>query len=53
MVYLSYYLLQLNMNFKLKYLGSRVANQILKLIPNQDNFKLTLRAVKLWAKSKP
>ena len=31
--------------------GSRVADEILRLIPNQQNFILTLRAVKLWAKS--
>lgn len=33
------------------YLGCRVADEILRLIPNQGNFITTLRAVKLWAKS--
>jgi poly(A) polymerase len=32
--------------------GCRVADEILRLIPNQRNFVITLRAVKLWAKSK-
>lgn len=32
--------------------GCRVADEILRLIPSQKNFVLTLRAVKLWAKSK-
>lgn len=31
--------------------GHRVADEILHLIPNQKSFTLTLRAVKLWAKS--
>lgn len=31
--------------------GCRVADEILRLIPNQLNFITTLRSVKLWAKS--
>lgn len=31
--------------------GCRVADEILRLIPNRENFIVTLRAVKLWAKS--
>ncbi|KAF7633247.1 hypothetical protein Mgra_00007348 [Meloidogyne graminicola] len=31
--------------------GCRVADEILRLIPNHANFILTLRAVKLWAKN--
>lgn len=31
--------------------GCRVADEILRLIPNQENFAITLRSVKLWAKS--
>ncbi|KAI1719581.1 poly(A) polymerase central domain-containing protein [Ditylenchus destructor] len=31
--------------------GCRVADEILRLIPSQQNFMLTLRAVKLWAKN--
>ncbi|KAB0386538.1 hypothetical protein FD755_001494 [Muntiacus reevesi] len=30
--------------------GCRVTNEILHLVPNIDNFRLTLRAIKLWAK---
>uniref|UniRef100_A0A2K6G278 Poly(A) polymerase n=1 Tax=Propithecus coquereli TaxID=379532 RepID=A0A2K6G278_PROCO len=30
--------------------GSRVTDEILHLVPNIDNFRLTLRAIKLWAK---
>ncbi|XP_037669881.1 poly(A) polymerase beta [Choloepus didactylus] len=30
--------------------GCRVTDEILHLVPNIDNFRLTLRAVKLWAK---
>uniref|UniRef100_A0A8U7MBM4 polynucleotide adenylyltransferase n=1 Tax=Corvus moneduloides TaxID=1196302 RepID=A0A8U7MBM4_CORMO len=30
--------------------GSRVTDEILRLVPNLENFRLTLRAVKLWAK---
>lgn len=29
--------------------GSRVTDQILKLVPNEENFNLTLKAIKLWA----
>lgn len=29
--------------------GPRVADQILNLVPNADNFKMTLRCIKLWA----
>lgn len=32
--------------------GCRVTDEILRLVPNIDNFRLTLRAIKLWAKSK-
>ncbi|PAV69755.1 hypothetical protein WR25_25300 isoform A [Diploscapter pachys] len=31
--------------------GCRVADQILRLVPRPDTFSLTLRAVKLWAKT--
>ena len=31
--------------------GPRVANEILKLVPNVDNFRITLRVIKLWSKS--
>ncbi|NXS16177.1 PAPOG polymerase, partial [Mystacornis crossleyi] len=30
--------------------GSRVTDEILRLVPHLENFRLTLRAVKLWAK---
>lgn len=32
--------------------GTRVAPEILRLVPNVDNFRTTLRAVKLWAKKR-
>lgn len=31
--------------------GCRVAEQLLKLVPHQKNFCITLRAIKLWAKN--
>lgn len=34
------------------FLGCRVTDEILHLVPNIDNFRMTLRAIKLWAKSK-
>jgi poly(A) polymerase len=30
--------------------GCRVTDEILRLVPNIDNFRLALRAIKLWAK---
>nr|KAG5704241.1 hypothetical protein BaRGS_012529 [Batillaria attramentaria] len=32
--------------------GCRVTDEILHLVPNKENFRMTLRAVKLWAKKK-
>ncbi|KAH3854981.1 hypothetical protein DPMN_097541 [Dreissena polymorpha] len=32
--------------------GCRVTDEILHLVPNVDNFRMTLRAIKLWAKKK-
>lgn len=32
--------------------GCRVTDEILNLVPNVDTFRLTLRTIKLWAKSK-
>lgn len=32
--------------------GCRVTDDILRLVPNIDSFRLALRAIKLWAKSK-
>lgn len=30
--------------------GCRVTDEILRLVPNIDNFRLALRTIKLWAK---
>jgi poly(A) polymerase len=32
--------------------GPRVTDQILELVPNKENFRTTLRCVKLWAKNR-
>ncbi|XP_041353057.1 poly(A) polymerase type 3-like isoform X1 [Gigantopelta aegis] len=32
--------------------GCRVTDEILHLVPNKENFRMTLRGVKLWAKKK-
>jgi poly(A) polymerase len=32
--------------------GPRVADEILRLVPNVDTFRTTLRCIKLWAKRK-
>ncbi|CAI9566423.1 unnamed protein product, partial [Staurois parvus] len=32
--------------------GCRVTDEILHLVPNRNNFRITLRAVKLWAKKR-
>ena len=40
----------LNVHFYLS--GPKDAEEILRLVPSHESFKLTLRVIKLWAKSK-
>lgn len=32
--------------------GCRVTDEILRLVPNHESFRLALRCIKIWAKSK-
>jgi poly(A) polymerase len=51
----TYELLNYSLSFFLLYfgcLGCRVTDEILNLVPNVDTFRLMLRTIKLWAKSK-
>jgi poly(A) polymerase len=47
-----YFNLAQNYSFLFNIKGCRVTDEILTLVPNVESFRLTLRTIKLWAKSK-